>query len=205
MKRQELDKMFPMLTETSEVLSTLRVSLRKVFPKIKVKNGKLLAEMRGPEVVLSSWVSTKDYFLGITYERQKLTIEPIVRGFVDPSDDVYFIERLVSRIKDLIEDYNTGKEMDYTTAEIWINSFERGMRATERDGGLKVVLKPRHEGEYPRTLIDVYEAGGMINIGNLTIRFRPLKCARGMKFTVSGELTTKRFGSILRLIRSFEH
>jgi hypothetical protein len=203
MSRQP-DEMFPMLTETSEVLSTLRVSLRKVFPKIKVKNDKLLAGMRGPEVVLTAWVSTKDYFLGITYEGHKLVIEPIVRGFVDPSDDVYFIERLVSRIKDLIEEYNTGKEMDYTTAEIWINSFERGMRARTKSDKLIVILRPRSEG-FPRTLIDVYTASGEVDIGNLTIMFRPLKCRKGMKFTVSGELTTKRFGSILRLIRSFEH
>jgi hypothetical protein len=46
---REPDEMFPMLTETSEVLSALRVSLGKIFPKIKVKNDKLLAELNGPE------------------------------------------------------------------------------------------------------------------------------------------------------------
>jgi hypothetical protein len=33
-------------------------------------------------------------------------------------------------------------------------------------------LKPRHEDEYPSTVIDVYTASGEVNIGNLTILWR---------------------------------
>jgi len=201
---QQLEEMFPVLNDTREVLSTLKEELEDIFPNLVAKNDKILARVDGSETELVGWINTRHYYVGITYEDKKLAIEPIVDLFMDPSDDVPFVTRFLTSIKDMLEEYDAGNEMDYITAEMWINHFEKGLRAREKDDKLRVVLKPRYEDdEYPSDFIDVYEAKGEIHTTHLIIKFRPLR-PRGMKFIISGELTTKRFEAILRLIRSFE-
>ena len=204
MSKQELEGRFTLITEADKLISKLKERLEPVFPKIQVENNKMVAELDGPEVVLAGWLLTHDYHMIITYEKQKIVIEATVNGFVEASDEVSLIARFISSVKDLIEEYNAGKEMDYITAETWINHFEPGLEATERDEKLMVTLRPRFKEGDPNTFIDVYEVIGRIDIEDLTIRFRPPNCIKGMKFLVTGELTTKRFKHVLNIIRSFE-
>jgi len=195
---QQLEEMFPVLNDTREVLSTLKEELEEFFPSISIEDEKLVAELRGPEITLIGWVNNERYFLGITYEERKLLIW-LVSEYVDPSDDIKFIKSLIISVKNLVEEYHEGRRIDYTDAEMWINS-ERGLEAKEMDGKMKVILKPRYR-EY------TYKASGELNVtkgGFLVIKFAPIKCPRGMKFLVMGKLTTKRFKNVLDIIRSFE-
>ncbi|MCI4409758.1 MAG: hypothetical protein JHC26_11755 [Thermofilum sp.] len=204
MGKQELEDRFTLITEADKLVSRLKERLEPVFPKIHVENNKLVAELDGPEVVLAGWLLTRDYYVIITYEKQGIVIEAIVDGFVYPTREVQFIARFTSSIKDLILEYNAGREMDHVTAEQWINHFEPGLTAMEKDEKLKVMLRPRFKEDDPNTFIDVYEVSGRIDIEDLTIRFRGLECFKAEKFLVTGELTTKRFKNILKMIRSFE-
>ncbi|MCI4409759.1 MAG: hypothetical protein JHC26_11760 [Thermofilum sp.] len=201
MSKQELEEMYPVLKDTREVLSTLKEELEEFFPSLRIEDEKLVAELRGPEITLVGWLNNKRYFLGITYEERKLVIWPVISEYVDPSHDIKFAKNLIISIKNLIEEYHKGKKIDYGTAETWINSLEKRLKATVRNDKMKVILKPRYRE------LDTYKASGELNVtkgGFLTIKFAPIKCPRGMRFLVMGKLTTRRYKNIIYIIRSFE-
>jgi hypothetical protein len=198
MNKQELDEMYPAITETNKLLEELKEELEKVFPQIEIAGDRLMATLNSRDTTLIGEIETKHYYLAINYEDDTLTVRPIITDYVDPND-VLFWRQIIISLKGLIEEYNMGREIDLFDAEQWINNFTH-WRALEKNGLLIVKVKPRTHPEF----VDVYSvAKGGFYTSKLTVEFKPLR-HRGVKFVVFGELTTKRFKNVLSIFKSFE-
>jgi hypothetical protein len=212
MRKQE-NEYWEVIIDEKMALRAILAELKPVFPDAKIVKDetfghKIVANLQASgDVWLHAMVETPEYFLSVSYEKEekRLEILLILNHYIDTSYDLPFIYWFMIGIKNMIQNYNRGKEIELFDAMMWINNFvakEKNWKACEKNDVLMVCLRPRVLDDEEGTYIGVYKARGEISTPNLIIKFYP---KRGkMRFIVSGAMTTKRFSSLLDIITCFE-
>jgi hypothetical protein len=213
MSKQENEEYWDVIIDEKLALREIIEELKPLFPDAKIVKDetfghKIVANLQADEDVwLHAVVETPEYFLSVSYEKEekRLAILLILNDYLDVSYDLPFIYWFMLGIKNMIQNYNRGKEIELFDAMMWINSFvarEKRWKACEKNDKLMVCLRPHVLDDDEGTYVSVYKARGEISTPNLCINFYP---KRGkMRFIIDGSLTTKRFSSLLDIIACFQ-
>jgi hypothetical protein len=212
MSKQEYDELWGVITDENKALNEILEELKRVFPDARIERDQVFGNVivaslqADDDVWLYANAETGRYFVSIAYEKGKLRILLVLKKYFDVTYDLSFVYWYVFSIKEMIQKYNKGKEIELYDAMVWINTFvakEKRWKACEKHNRLFVCLRPYIlDDEEEGTYVDVYRAKGEITASNLSIKFYPIR--RKMRFVVHGTLTTKRFSALLDIITSFE-
>ena len=222
MSEQESKEFWGVITDEKIALHEILEEIKRIFPDIEIVmdktfGHKIVASLQSSETSGDVWlyanVETPEYFLGVSYEKEdrKFQVLLVLKKYIDTFYDLPFIYWFMFSVKKMIQNYNSGKEIELFDAVTWINTFvakQKRWKACEKNDKLVVCLRPYVlDDDYGGAYIDIYRAKGEITTPNLSVKFYPKERKMRylkMKFIVDGTLTTKRFSSLLDIITSFE-